>query len=163
MMKNEDPPLRSLKRTPDLASRWRTGGGGGSVSWIAIILSPWFFLENRILLHWFQGLRGHQVGTTHLGALGGGGAPWWVVPIQVPPYGGSWLQIFSFIVYKILAKFCSIPRTFISAQKQHPGSCAENNVSLGLVSFKSCKLESKTRGKALGKVDIFETYQLPQA
>ena len=49
---------------------------------------------------------------------------------------------------KILAKFCSIPRTFISAQKQHHGSSAENNVSPGLVPFKSCKLESKTRGKA---------------
>jgi hypothetical protein len=32
MMKDEDPPLRSPKRTPDLASRGRTGGGGGSVS-----------------------------------------------------------------------------------------------------------------------------------
>ena len=36
--------LRSPKRTPDLASRWRTGGGGGSVLWNAIILSAWFFL-----------------------------------------------------------------------------------------------------------------------
>ena len=44
------------------------------------------------------------------------------------------------------------------AQKQHHGSSAENNVSPGLVSFKSCKLESKTRGKALGKVDTLETY-----
>ena len=40
MMKNEDSPLRSPKRTPDLPSRGRTGLGGGSVSWIAIILSP---------------------------------------------------------------------------------------------------------------------------
>ena len=58
--------------------------------------------------------------------------------------------------------FRSIPRTSISAQKQHHGSSAENSVSPGLVSFKSCKLESKTRGKALGKVDTLETYQLPQ-
>ena len=54
--------------------------------------------------------------------------------------------------------FSSNPRTFISAQKQHHGSSAENSVSLGLVSFKSCKLESKTRGKVLGKVDTLETY-----
>ena len=40
MMKNEDPPLRSPKRTPDLAPPSRTGGDGGSASWIAIILSP---------------------------------------------------------------------------------------------------------------------------
>ena len=43
MTKIEDPPLRSPKRTPDLASRWRTGGDGGSVSWNVIILSPRFF------------------------------------------------------------------------------------------------------------------------
>ena len=33
----------------------------------------------------------------------------------------------------------------------------------GLVSFKSCKLESKTRAKVFGKVDTLETYQLPRA
>ena len=33
----------------------------------------------------------------------------------------------------------------------------------GLVSSKSCKLESKTRAKVFGKVDTLETYQLPQA
>ena len=48
----------------------------------------------------------------------------------------------------------------MSAQKQHHGSFAENSVSPGLVSFKSFKLESKTRGKALGKVDTLETYQV---
>ena len=32
-----------------------------------------------------------------------------------------------------------------------------------LVSFKSCKLESKTRAKVFAKVDTLETYQLPQA
>ena len=41
--------------------------------------------------------------------------------------------------------------------KQHHGSQS------GLVSFKSCKLESKTRAKVFGKVDTLETYQLPQA
>ena len=56
-----------------------------------------------------------------------------------------------------------ISQNFISAQKQQHGSSAKDSVSLGLVSFKWCKLESKTRGKALGKVDTMETYQLPQA
>ena len=46
MTKIEDPPLRSPKQTPNLASRWRTGGGGGSVTWNVIILSPWFFSGN---------------------------------------------------------------------------------------------------------------------
>ena len=43
MMKNEDPPLQSPKRTPDLPSRGRTGLGSGSVSWIAIFFSLIFF------------------------------------------------------------------------------------------------------------------------
>jgi hypothetical protein len=93
----------------------------------------------------------------------GQGAPWWVVAHQEPPSGTSWLQYFLFFQQKILQKFCGIWRTFISAQKQHHGSSAENSVSPGLVSFKSCKLESKTRAKGLGKVDTLETYQLPQA
>ena len=40
MTKNEDPTLRSPKRTPGLPFRGRTGLGGGPVSWIGIILSP---------------------------------------------------------------------------------------------------------------------------
>ena len=32
----------------------------------------------------------------------------------------------------------------------------------GLVPFKSCKLESKTRAKVFGKVDTTETYQVPK-
>ena len=36
-------PLQNPKLTPDLPSRGRIGLGGGSISWIAIILSPWFF------------------------------------------------------------------------------------------------------------------------
>ena len=38
MTKNEDPPLRSPKRTLDPPSRGRIGLGGGSVSWNTIIL-----------------------------------------------------------------------------------------------------------------------------
>jgi hypothetical protein len=83
--------------------------------------------------------------------VGGGppGAPLWYVLAPV------------FFIYsiKILAKFPGIPRTFISAQKQHHGYSGENIISPGLVSFKSCKLESKTRVKELGKVDTLETYQ----
>ena len=77
---------------------------------------------------------------------------WWVLAPEILIIG-----------IKNPRKVSSISRTFISAQKQHHGSSAENSVSLGLVSFKSCKLESKTRGNVLGKVDTLETYQLPQA
>ena len=48
--------------------------------------------------------------------------------------------------------FLTTPWQFCSKQRQS-----------GLVSFKSCKLESKTRAKVFGKVDTLETYQLPQA
>ena len=45
-----------------------------------------------VILSYQEGrLWGHQVGTTHLGAPGEGGAPWWVVPNQGPLSGGSWL------------------------------------------------------------------------
>jgi hypothetical protein len=82
---------------------------------------------------------------------------------QGPISGGSWLQYFLLIQQKFLQKFQVIPRTFISAQKQHHGNSAENSVSPGLGPFKSCQLESKTRAKGLGKVDTLETYQLPLA
>ena len=36
--------------------------------------------------------------------------------------------------------------------------CSKQRQS-GLISFKSCKLESKTRAKVFGKVDTTETYQ----
>ena len=45
MTKNEDPPLWSPKQTPNLLSQGRIGLGGSFVSWIAIILSPQFFLQ----------------------------------------------------------------------------------------------------------------------
>ena len=85
MMKIEDPPLWSPKRTLDLASWWKTTGGGSSVSWNAIILSPWLFSPNM----WFYSIRVGVCGATRWGqptwARLEGGAPWWVVPTQVPP------------------------------------------------------------------------------
>ena len=74
-------------------------------------------------------MRGHQVGTTHLGAPGGGalvGCAHLDAPLKYPL-----APKILFIDIKNPHKFRSIPRTFISAQKQHHGSSAENNVSLG--------------------------------
>ena len=45
------------------------------------------------------------------------------------------------------------------APNGHQICSAENSVSPGLVLLKSCKLESKTRGKVLGKVDTLERHQ----
>jgi len=47
------------------------------------------------------------------------------------PSGGSLRRYFSFIPEKISVNFQDIPRTFISAQKQHHGNSAENSVSPG--------------------------------
>ena len=85
MTKNEDPPLQSPKRTPDLASRWRTGFGGGSISLNAIILSPWFFLEICDFIVSGDHQRGHQAGTTHLGAPGEGACPGGLCSPRGPP------------------------------------------------------------------------------
>ena len=163
MTKIEDHPLRSPKQTPDLVSRWRTRDGSGSISWNVVILSPWFFSGNM----WFYSVSFRVCWTARWGqptwaclegwrALVGcahPGAPlWWVLAPKILFYS-----------IKIPCKVLFHSRTFISAQKQHHGSSAENNVSPGLVSFKSCKLESKTRGKAWEKVDTLDTYQLPQA
>jgi hypothetical protein len=71
------------------------------------------------------------VGTTHQGTPGGGGTPWRVVLHQGLPSDTSWLQYFLLIPQKFLEKFRDIPRTLISAQKQHHGNSAENSVSPG--------------------------------
>ena len=44
-----------------------------------------------------------------------------------------------------------------------PGQFCWKHHQSGLVPFKSCKLESKTRAKVFGKVGTMEMYQLPQA
>ena len=124
--------------------------------------SPWFFLgSNYIELESrSEELQGaHEVG----GAPRGEGRAPHPRGQGVGPLVFIFCKDFLLFPNRRSVEFQVIPRTSISAQKEHHGSSAENSVSPGLVSFKSCKLESKTRGKALGKVDTLETYQLPQA
>mgnify|MGYP005830986983 CR=1 FL=1 len=99
MMKNEDPPLRSPKRIPDLPSRGRTG------LWRRLRLvdrdnsfSLIFFLEICDFIVSGASSAGPPGGYNPPGHARRGGAPWWVVPTQVPLSGRSWLQKFSFIV-----------------------------------------------------------------
>ena len=60
----DDEERRSPSPEPqmdsNLPSGGRTGLGGGSVSWIAIILSPWFFSG----IMWFYSIRGVVSGAT---------------------------------------------------------------------------------------------------
>ena len=107
-------------------------------------------LELRSVEH--QGA--HETG----GAPRGEGAPppsW----TECGPPGLHLLPVFFIFSKSYLCGFSGHSENFCFLHnKQHHGSCAEN--SAGLVSFKSCKLESKTRAKVFGKVDTLEMYQL---
>ena len=70
---------------------------------------------------------GHEIGGR---APGGGRAPTLVGPTGLPS-GRFLFQYFSYFPEKISVDFQPIPRTFISAQKQHHGSSAKNTVSPG--------------------------------
>ena len=69
-----------------------------------------------------------------------------------------------FINYKpCLRKFSGHSENFYFCTKITPWQFCWKQRQSGLVPFKSCKLETKTRAKVFGKVDTLETYQLPQA
>ena len=155
-------PLRSPKRTPDLPSRWRTGCGGASVSQTRRNLLFWFFSGRK----WI-----------YRAEIGGGRAMWAPQACPPPPGGGGgracgplahplrWIfaQVFFIFSRKILRKFSGRSEKFHFCKKTTPWQFCWKQRESGLVPFKSCKLESKTRAKEFGKVDTMETYQLPQA
>ena len=64
---------------------------------------------------------------------------------------------------KLLRGFSGHSENFYFCTKITPWQFCWKQRQSGLVPFKSCKLESKTRAKVFGKVDTTETYQLPQA
>ena len=69
-----------------------------------------------------------------------------------------------FIYSKIILRwFSGHSENFYFCTKITPWQFCWKQRQSGLVPFKSCKLESKTRAKVFGKVDTVETYQLPQA
>ena len=91
-------PSPEPERAPDLASRWRTWGGGGSVSWNAMKLPLLFFSKKQEFIVLELGLRsaGPPGGTIHLGVSGGGralvgcahpGAPLrWILALEILNY-----------------------------------------------------------------------------
>ena len=97
---------------------------------------------------WWQPTWARLEGVAHPGGL----CPPRCSPPVVLGYGNSLL-----LCKKSSQSFVPFRELLFLHKWQHHGSSAENNASPGLVSFKSCKLESKTRGKALGKVDTLET------
>ena len=82
-------------------------------------------------------------------------------------YGPPGLDSFAniFYIFQNLSPwiFRSFPKLLFSTHKTTSWQFCWKQCQSGLVSFKSCKLESKTRAKVFGKVDTLETYQLPQA
>ena len=69
-----------------------------------------------------------------------------------------------FIVFsKMFREVSSHSENFYFCKKITPWQFCWKQCQSGLVPFKSCKLESKTRAKVFEKVDTTETCQLPQA
>ena len=157
------PPLRSPERTPDLPSRGRIGGGGGSVSWNAMNSSPWFFLSGCEYIElelWSEEVQGaHKDGWS---APGGGRAPH-PCGQGVGPLHLILSPIFFINSKNILREVSGHSENFYFCTKITPRQFCWKQCQSGLVPFKSCKLESKTRAKDFRKVDTMETYQIPQA
>ena len=89
-----EPQTGSRSGLPMKNGRWRRVGVMDHDNSFSLFFSG----KLGFLMDPVQGLRGHQMGTTHLSALGEGGAPWWIVPTQVPLSGGSWLHKFLYII-----------------------------------------------------------------
>ena len=100
----------------------------------------------------------HETG----GAPRGGGAPPPSWTGGGPP-GLHLLQVFFIFSEKSLREVSGHSENFCFCTKITPWQFCWKQRQSGLVPFKSCKLESKTRAKVFGKVDTTETYQLPQA
>ena len=131
MTKNEDHPLWSPKRTPDLAppmknKRWRRLCLVDHDNSFSLIFSP-----NM----WFYSIRVEVCGATMweepTWAREEGGVPWWVVPTQVPPPVVLGSRNSHILYKKSSWSFVPFRELLFLHKKQHHGSSAENNVSPG--------------------------------
>ena len=96
---------------------------GGGTSDLGYFLEVWVFIEEVGVEDKSRGPTGSPRGT-------GARPPTLVEPTELPS-GRFLFQYFLYFPQKISVDFQHIPRTFISAQKQHQDSSAENLVSLG--------------------------------
>ena len=71
------------------------------------------------------------------------------------------LPVFFIISKNNLREVSGHSENFCFCTKITPWQFCSKQRQSGLVPFKSCKLESKTRAKVFGKVDTTETYQPP--
>ena len=99
---------------------------------------------------------GHEIGGR---ALGG------ARPLSrgqvVGPLAFIFCQYFLYFPKVISVDFQVIPRTFVFYTINNTMAVLLKTTSVRVNSFKSCKLESKTRSKVFGKVDTLETYERP--
>lgn len=122
-----------------------------------------FFSPNVNIWSWSWGRWSVRGPTRQGGAPRGEGAP----PPSWTGCGPPGLDSFAsiFYIFQNLSPwiFRSFRELLFSAHKTTSWQFCWKQRQSGLVPFKSCKLESKTRAKVFGKVDTTETYQLPQA
>ena len=89
-------------------------------------------------------------------------------PGRAPQACGQWVDplwlilspVFFINSKNILRRFSGQSENFYFCTKITPRQFCWKQCQSGLVQFKSCKLESKTRAKEFGKVDTMETYHL---
>ena len=106
-----------------------TGACGGGRTELGYFLEVWPFIGEVGVEDKSGGPTGSPRGT---GArLRGMGAPSTLMRPTGLPSGNSSFQYFLYFPEKFSVDLHRIPRTFISAQKQHHGSSAENSVSPG--------------------------------
>ena len=122
----------------------------------------WILLSNFFSPRTWIYRVGVEVGGAPGGPRGRGRAPTLMYRVWAP-WPWFFRQYFLLFPKIISVDFQVIPRTFNSVQKITPWQLCWKQRQSGLVPFKSCMLESKTRAKVFGKVDTTETYQLPQA
>ena len=101
---------------------------GGGTSDLGYFLEVWAFIGE-------VGIENKSEGSPRRprdrGRARGVGAPPTLVGPTGLPSDRFLFQYFLYFPEKISVDFQRIPRTFISAQKQHHGSSAENNISPG--------------------------------
>ena len=135
-------------------------GDGG---WLMMTTSLWFFPPRT----WIYRV-GVEVGGAPGGPRGSGRAQGGRRASHPRGQGVGTLALILSPVFFINSKnnlrwFSGHSENFYFCTKITPWQFCWKQRQSGLVPFKSCKLESKTREKVFGKVDTTETYQLPQA
>ena len=157
----EDPPLRSPERTPDLASRWRTWGGGGSVSWNALKLPLLFFsLENWI---YSVGIRSDGATWAPRGTRArlGGGPPWCLVGSRCPPPVGLGSSIFYLFHKKSPKSFVQLELLFLHKNNTMVVLLKTASVRVSFIQIMQIRVQNKS--KSIRKSRYDRDVSTPQA